>query len=43
MSLFNQIASLLGGEKINQFKTVLEWVETQGELKAWLNSLIAQD
>ncbi len=28
----------MGGEKINQFKTVLEWVETQGELKAWLNS-----
>ncbi|HGN2042147.1 TPA: YidB family protein [Proteus mirabilis] len=33
MSLFNQIASLLGGEKINQFKTVLEWVETQGEIE----------
>ncbi|EOG6914344.1 YidB family protein [Proteus mirabilis] len=33
MSLFNQIASLLGGEKINQFKTVLEWVETQGGIE----------
>ncbi len=33
MSLFNQIASLLGGEKINQFKTVLEWVETQGRIE----------
>ena len=33
MSLLNQIASLLGGEKINQFKTVLEWVETQGGIE----------
>ncbi|MCT0089591.1 DUF937 domain-containing protein [Proteus mirabilis] len=33
MNLFNQIASLLGGEKINQFKTVLEWVETQGGIE----------
>ncbi|AGS61953.1 YidB family protein [Proteus mirabilis] len=33
MSLFNQIASLLGSEKINQFKTVLEWVETQGGIE----------
>ncbi|HGN9440664.1 YidB family protein [Proteus mirabilis] len=33
MSLFNQIASLLGGDKINQFKTVLEWVETQGGIE----------
>ncbi|HEK3019366.1 TPA: YidB family protein [Proteus mirabilis] len=33
MSLFNQIASLLGGEKINQFKTALEWVETQGGIE----------
>ncbi|EOI2317622.1 MULTISPECIES: YidB family protein [Proteus] len=33
MSLFNQIAGLLGGEKINQFKTVLEWVETQGGIE----------
>ncbi|HGN1897454.1 YidB family protein [Proteus mirabilis] len=33
MSLFNQITSLLGGEKINQFKTVLEWVETQGGIE----------
>ncbi len=33
MSLFNQIASLLGGEKINQFKTVLEWVENQGGIE----------
>ncbi|EPL4467174.1 YidB family protein [Proteus mirabilis] len=48
MSLFNQIASLLGGEKINQFKTVLEWVETQGGIEglvkqfnsAGLNELI---
>ncbi|OAT49500.1 hypothetical protein M997_0716 [Proteus hauseri ATCC 700826] len=30
MSLFNQIANLLGGEKINQYKTVLDWVESQG-------------
>ena len=33
MSLFNQIASLLGGEKINQFKTVLGWVETEGGIE----------
>lgn len=33
MSLFNQIASLLGGEKINQYKTVLDWVESQGGIE----------
>lgn len=33
MSLFNQIASLLGGEKINQYKTVLEWVGSQGGIE----------
>lgn len=34
MSLFNQIASLLGGEKINQYKTVLEWIDLKVVLKA---------
>lgn len=33
MSLFNQIASLLGGEKINQYKTVLDWVASQGGIE----------
>ena len=33
MSLFNQIASLLGGEKINQYKTVLEWIGSQGGIE----------
>ncbi|MBG3021141.1 MULTISPECIES: YidB family protein [Proteus] len=33
MSLFNQISSLLGGEKINQYKTVLEWVGSQGGIE----------
>lgn len=33
MSLFNQIASLLGGEKINQYKTVLDWIESQGGIE----------
>lgn len=33
MSLFNQIASLLGGEKINQYKTVLDWIGSQGGIE----------
>ncbi|MBG3012450.1 YidB family protein [Proteus faecis] len=41
MSLFNQIANLLGGEKINQYKTVLEWIGSQGGIEGLIKQFDA--
>ncbi|HGJ5876754.1 MAG TPA: YidB family protein [Arsenophonus sp.] len=42
MGLLDQLTSMVGGEKFNQYKNILSWIETQGGIRGLIDKFEQQ-
>lgn len=42
MGFLDQLTDMVGGEKFNQYKNILSWIETQGGIRGLINKFEQQ-
>ena len=42
MGLLDQLTSIVGGKKFNQYKNILSWIETQNDIRGLIDKFEQQ-